>query len=302
MFIRHRVLLSGVALVLASILSACLNPNPQAVGLTPIPTLAPAATITLIPALPLIPAAAVAPANGAVARADAASGAPIFLQNCSPCHGTQGQGISGLPLRNSMYIQTAGDQAVYQTIANGRPDTQMPAWLQVNGGPFTDVQILNVIAYLYTLQNVPAIISATLAPPAPTETPLPAGAPTASPVQPSNPGGQGAALTLTGNGGRGKALFGQYCAACHGPEGVQGAPNPGSGDGVVPVLNPIDPTLVYTDAKVFAKNIDLFVEHGSTPAGPSPLLLMPSFGDSKMLNPQQVADLIAYIISLNGNK
>jgi mono/diheme cytochrome c family protein len=302
MFMRHRVILSGVALVLVSMLSACLNPNPQAVGLTPIPTLAPAATVTLIPALPLIPAAAVAPANGAVARADAALGAPIFLQNCSPCHGLQGEGTTGLPLRNNLYIQTAGGQAVYQTIANGRPDTQMPAWLQDNGGPFTDVQILNVIAYLHTLQNVPAIISATLAPPAPTETPLPPGAPTASPVQPSHPGGPGAALTLTGDGNRGKALFGQYCAACHGPEGVQGAPNPGSGDGAVPVLNPIDSTLVNTDAKAFATNIDLFVEHGSVPAGPGPLILMPSFGDSKLLNPQQIADLIAYIISLNGRK
>ena len=61
--------------------------------------------------------------------------------------------------------------------------------------------------------------------------------------------------------------------------------NPGSTDGTVPPLNPIDDTMVNQDAKVFATNIDLFVEHGSTPEGPKPEQVMTPFGDQKKIKP-----------------
>jgi hypothetical protein len=78
-----------------------------------------------------------------------------------------------------------------------------------------------------------------------------------------------------------------------------GVPNPGSDDGSVPDLNPIDPTLTNTDPKIFAQNVDLFIEHGSVPSGPGPMIMMPYFGDNKLLTPQQIADVIAYLFSLN---
>jgi hypothetical protein len=177
----------------------------------------------------------------------------------------------------------------------------MPAWLQANGGSLTEAQITSVMAYLHTLQGVSALPTATPMPPAPTEEPPAPGAPTPEPAQPSNPGGPGPAGAMAGDVTRGRVEFGLYCAPCHGPEGMEevGVPNPGSDDGIVPELNPIDPTLVNADSKIFAANLDLFIEHGSVPEGPSPLIMMPSFGDSKMLTEQQIADLIAYIISLN---
>jgi mono/diheme cytochrome c family protein len=231
-----------------------------------------------------------------------ALGAPIYLESCTPCHGIQGQGVDAPPLRNSSFIQSAGDQAIYDTIANGRPHTEMPAWLQDQGGPLTKSEIVNVIGYLETLQHVPALPTATPQPPEPTEAPPAPGAPTPAPARPSFPGGPGAAATMTGNIDQGRAQFGQYCAACHGPEGVQGIPNPGSDDGSVPPLNPIDPTLVNSDSKIFATNVDLFIEHGSIPEGPNPLILMPAFGDHNMLTQQQIANLIAYVMSLNEAK
>jgi mono/diheme cytochrome c family protein len=82
-------------------------------------------------------------------------------------------------------------------------------------------------------------------------------------------------------------------------EGV-GAPNPGSDDGIVPELNPIDSTMVDPDPKVFATNVDLFVQHGSIPSGLGPSVMMPPFGDGKMLTEQQTADVIAYVMLLNG--
>ena len=118
-------------------------------------------------------------------------------------------------------------------------------------------------------------------------------------ARPSNPGGPGAAIELTGNADSGKVIFEQNCVVCHMPEGAGGHINPGSDDGTVPALNPIDETLIDPDYKVFATNLDLFIEHGSRPAGEAPIFQMPAWGDLKVLAPQQIADVIAYLISLN---
>ena len=117
--------------------------------------------------------------------------------------------------------------------------------------------------------------------------------------KPSNAGGTGPAVNLTGDATKGADVFKTNCVQCHGDLGKGGVANPGSDDGTVPPLNPIDDALVNSDAKVFAQNIDLFVEHGSTPAGSAPTLKMTPFGDQKTLDAQQIADVIAYVISLN---
>ncbi len=118
-------------------------------------------------------------------------------------------------------------------------------------------------------------------------------------ARPSNPGGPGEAVNLTGDASSGTQIFQTNCIPCHGPQGAQGVPNPGTEDGTVPVLNPIDATMVSSDYKTFASNIDLFIQHGSTPAGPNPSISMPAWGDQGALTQQQIADVIAYLISLN---
>ncbi len=132
--------------------------------------------------------------------------------------------------------------------------------------------------------------------------PLPDAPRTTAPAEvarPSNPGGPGPALNLKGDPKNGAQVFLVNCVACHGDQGKLGVQNLGSADGTVPLLNPIDATLANPDPKVFAYNIDLFVEHGSTPSGPTPTLKMPAWGDTKTLVPQQIADVIAYVMSLN---
>ena len=119
------------------------------------------------------------------------------------------------------------------------------------------------------------------------------------PARPSRPGGPGPALRLTGDADAGAALFQATCAICHGPEGKDDVPNPGSTDGTVPALNPIDPSLPGSNAAEFAANVDLFLEHGSRPEGRAPEKEMPAWGDTRGLQPQQIADLIAYIMRLN---
>ena len=284
-----------VSLLLMVLLAACA-PNPQPPGLTPVPSLAPGATLTLLPA---IQGGVSSSGPAAVGSPDPGAGAAIYMLHCTQCHGVNGEGAIGPALRNNAFVKTGG-QGVLDTISNGRPGSAMPGWLMAKGGPLTPVEVANVAAFLNSLQNVPAIPSVTPQPEEATETPLPPGAPTAEPAVPSNSGNPGAAINTVGDPNHGQSLFGQYCASCHGPQGVLGEPNPGSEDGSVPVLNPIDPTILNSNFKTFATNIDLFVEHGSVPDGPNPLLIMPPFGDSKLLTVQQIADIISYVTRING--
>jgi mono/diheme cytochrome c family protein len=113
-------------------------------------------------------------------------------------------------------------------------------------------------------------------------------------------GPPGEAASLVGDSQAGEALFAANCASCHGPQGTDKVPNPGSDDGTVPPLNPIDPHLADPDPAVFAANIDRIIQHGSIPNGPDPALFMPDWGDSGTLTQKQIADLEAYVMKLNG--
>lgn len=153
--------------------------------------------------------------------------------------------------------------------------------------------------------SIPTLIPATLPPP-PQYTAvaaLPAEGGTSAGdsgiPRPSNPGGPGEAVNLKGNPDSGAQIFAANCVSCHNAQGKGGIANPGSADGLVPALNPIDPLLKDADRIVFAANLDLFLQHGSTPAGPSPVFIMPAWGNLGALTQQQIADVIAYILSLN---
>jgi mono/diheme cytochrome c family protein len=290
-----------VGLVIAAVaLAGCANPNPQPAGLTPIPSLATAPTATLLPEIQNPPAAGEEVQTGGTGSG--AAGAATYEQNCSACHGNQGEGVVGPALRNNAFIQSGGDTAVAAVVSAGRTSSGMPAWLVANGGPLTTGQINNVVAFLHSIQNVKTMPKATPQPPAPTDAPAPTGSAPVEAAAPSLPGGPGAAVGLAGDAKHGMPLFGEYCATCHGPQGVLGVPNTDSDDGSVPALNPIDETIANQDLKKFASAVDLFVEHGSVPSGSAPQIAMPAFGDGKLLADQQIADVIAYVISLNSSK
>ena len=172
------------------------------------------------------------------------------------------------------------------------PKIQMPAF--GDQSQLTPQQIADVIAYVISLNS-----TGTQTPAPQTATPTPAAASDTDIARPSNAGGPGDAVNLTGDATAGAQIFGEQCQKCHGLNGAQGVDNPGSTDGTVPVLNPIDPTIKNADPKTFVFNLDLFLQHGSTPEGPSPKLEMPAFGDQNLLTQQQIANVIAYVMSLN---
>lgn len=110
----------------------------------------------------------------------------------------------------------------------------------------------------------------------------------------------GPAAGIIGSAERGASLFSMYCASCHGQHGKGGVPNPGSTRGSIPALDPIDRRVYNENARVFAGNIDPFIQHGSRPAGSRFSISMPSFGDNNTLTQQEIANLEAYILRVNG--
>lgn len=158
---RDRILTS-LALVLVLILALSCNPNPQPEALTPIPTLAPAAAITLIPSLEGAPATGgetvaspqppetggEAAATAEPAGGDPTNGATVFAQNCAGCHGENAAGGSVGPTLVSAELKAQSDDFFRETILNGRAGTAMPAW----EGRLSAQDIEDVIAYLRSLQ------------------------------------------------------------------------------------------------------------------------------------------------------
>jgi putative heme-binding domain-containing protein len=70
-------------------------------------------------------------------------GSSLFRANCSPCHGLNaGGGGRGPDLRSGLWVHGSSDAAIFRTITQGVPGTEMPA------NPFEDSEIWALVAYL----------------------------------------------------------------------------------------------------------------------------------------------------------
>jgi len=164
------------------------------------------------------------------------------------------------------------------------------------------IAVVTAMVVSLGLVQASLVLAATQAAPAPN--PLTAGSnPITSPVPGVDITVAGPASRIHGDPVAGGPKFATMCASCHGPQGTVGITNPGSSDGTVPVLNPIDPGFVADsngDASIFARELDVFLQHGSRPAGASPLITMPGFGDHHLVPQSDIADIEAYVMELNG--
>lgn len=73
-------------------------------------------------------------------------GAALYKSYCTFCHGTGGRGAKGPNLTDEFWKFGGTDEAIYQTLAHGRPGTQMGAFLTAE--KMNEDQIWKVIAYL----------------------------------------------------------------------------------------------------------------------------------------------------------
>jgi mono/diheme cytochrome c family protein len=126
-------------------------------------------------------------------------GRQVYLQNCSVCHGPEGQGRIGANL-NKNWPSIRPDLTVRSIIENGVPGSVMPAFSNAAGGPLSDQEIDALMDYILSWQtgefeNLPPIPTATVV----TQiTPLP---------------------EIDGDPNRGAVLFANNCAVCHGADG-----------------------------------------------------------------------------------
>ncbi len=77
-----------------------------------------------------------------------AAGEELYQANCASCHGEQGEGVDAPALNNLALLRDTPDETLFDLAASGIPGTEMPAWSQARGGPFTDEEIRKIVAFI----------------------------------------------------------------------------------------------------------------------------------------------------------
>jgi mono/diheme cytochrome c family protein len=258
------------------------------------------------------------PEAGRMSPAVKQGGELFQSKGCTGCHKVYGQGGSVGPELSGDTLKGKSRQWLEEQIRNPKshfPNTVMPSFSGLSKEELNDL-----VSYLMSLAGgpssgpavAPSVQDNQAAPQHPHTTAVKpvkaAQQPASSAGSSSQPPTEEKALTeevgeaafIIGSAENGAALFREQCISCHGPQGTDNVPNPGSDDGTVPPLNPIDRALYNTDPRVFVEHIDKLIQHGSMPSGPHPALHMPAWGDSRSLTQQEIANLEAYIMELNG--
>lgn len=226
------------------------------------------------------------------AASDIENGARQYTNNCVYCHGPEGDQIPGINLLQGKFRRTLSDDDIARTIREGIPGTGMPAQNMNEGTART------IVAYLRSSAAAPV-------------------------------------ATLTGgNAARGKAIFEGKggCTACHRAGGVGSRTGPDLSDiGALHRAIDLEKSLIDPGAVILPQNryVRVVTKDGSTVTGrlmnqdtftlqmidsqdrlrSFPLAdlrqhsvvatsSMPSYKDR--LNSQELADVVAYLVSLKG--
>ncbi len=137
----------------------------------------------------------------AYAQGDANRGKQLFLQNCAVCHGEDARGRVGPTLKKD-FPGIRVDLFLKETISNGVEGSVMPSWSKAKGGPLSDADIDDVVAFIRSLGRPTPPINVT---PPPTETAPPLPAPIAT--------------FPAGDASRGATVYSGNCQVCHGDRG-----------------------------------------------------------------------------------
>jgi len=232
---------------------------------------------------------------GGQLSANAKQGKQLFNSlGCVGCHTVNGQGGKVGPNLSNEGNRGRSRSWLISQIQNPKVHDQSTVMPSFSGQ--TQQHVEDIVDYLLTLKSGPGASGGAGSAPV-------AGAAadtSALPKSGERKGKPGPAAYMIGNPEHGKQIFTQQCESCHGLHGTDNVPNPGSADGKVPPLNPIDSTLYSRNAQTFVEHIDPIIQHGSMPAGPHPQLHMLPFGDSHSLTQEQIAEVEAYVLQLNG--
>lgn len=117
-------------------------------------------------------------------------GRALYNEQCVNCHGAQGEGGVGPALNNRTLLKNTLDSVFFSVIRSGVPGTQMPAWSVDYGGPLTDEEIRDLVAFIRAWE------------------------PNAPEVKP---------IVFEPDATRGALLFASTCSICHGENGQGGS-------------------------------------------------------------------------------
>ncbi len=81
-------------------------------------------------------------------RAAELAGHDLYAENCATCHGENGEGATGPAFNSRELLKTTSDETLFNLTRTGIPGTTMPAWGQSFGGPFTDQEISQMVAFI----------------------------------------------------------------------------------------------------------------------------------------------------------
>jgi cytochrome c oxidase cbb3-type subunit 3/ubiquinol-cytochrome c reductase cytochrome c subunit len=188
--------------------------------------------------------------------------AVLYKSNCSGCHGDSGLNGAALPLNNPVYLTWAGREHLVQIVANGVPQSAMPAFGQSGGGLLTDEQVEHIVDGMIAQWGKPGVLNN-------------ANPPAYTPAS-------------EGNATQGKAAFQTYCARCHGADGEGASQGSKQGDATGSI---VDPTYL---SLVTSQGLRDIVVSGLPGEG------MPDWrgeAPGKPMTDQNVTDIVAWLAS-----
>jgi cytochrome c oxidase cbb3-type subunit III len=123
----------------------------------------------------------------------------LYGQNCTGCHGDNGEGGAAIALADPVYLAIADDTVVRHATADGISGTSMPAFAQSAGGMLTDKQIDLIVQGIRERWAQPDVLHGANPPPYSSSEP--------------------------GDVSRGSVAYAEFCSSCHGAggRGRQGA-------------------------------------------------------------------------------
>lgn len=104
------------------------------------------------PSIAILPTATLRPVLSPVPQVegDPNRGGVLFDENCAMCHGANAEGRVGATLAKA-WPGIRPDLSIKTTIANGIAGSVMPAWSLANGGPLTEQDQNDLVAFIMAL-------------------------------------------------------------------------------------------------------------------------------------------------------
>jgi mono/diheme cytochrome c family protein len=125
----------------------------------------------------------------------------LYKANCAGCHGEAGKHGPAIDLSDPVYLAIVDDNTLRDTVSKGRPGTAMSAFSQKEGGMLTNEQISSIIRGIRDRWGNSSALAGVPYPPY--------------------------TATAAGNPQHGEAVYGTFCAPCHGVND-KGGPKAGS--------------------------------------------------------------------------